>query len=142
MSLGPYTLVCQKYTQEDNANYSTEMAIIDVYRGGKLLKTLYPERRFYKANQQPATIVANFSRIREDVYLVYAGKNIDSDKPIIKAHLNPLVSWIWVGVIIIIIGTGVARVPNLPAALAKQRSAPKAQSQAKQEREKPVEVGD
>ena len=107
------------------------------------MTTLFPERRFYKANQQPSTMVANYSTIREDVYLVYAGRNQDSDKPIIKAHLNPLVSWIWVGVIIIVIGTFIALVPNLPAALAKQRVPLAASSsQPKQPEPKPVEVGD
>lgn len=142
MSLGPYTLLCQKYTQDDTPNYSTELAIIDVLKNGKLITTLYPERRFYKANQQPSTMVANYSTIREDIYLVYAGRNGDNDKPIIKAHLNPLVSWIWAGVIIIVIGTFVALVPNLPAALAKQRVPGTVASEPKQPERNPVEVGD
>ncbi|MEO6120449.1 MAG: cytochrome c-type biogenesis CcmF C-terminal domain-containing protein [Terriglobales bacterium] len=142
MSLGPYTLVCQKYTQDDYPNYSTELAIIDVFKNGKHITQLYPERRFYKANQQSSTMVANYSTIREDIYLVYAGKNIDSDKPIIKAHLNPLVSWIWVGVIIIVIGTFIALVPNLPAALAKPRAPLAEAAKPKEAEPKPVEVGD
>lgn len=141
MNLGPYTLVCQKYTHDDNPNYTTEMAIIDVMKGGKLVTTLYPERRFYKANQQPSTMVANYSSLREDVYLVYAGKNMDNDKPIIKAHLNPLVVWIWIGVVVMVIGTLLALVPNLSAALAKQRL-PAAAEPKHKETEKPVEVGD
>jgi len=32
--------------------------------------------------------------------------------PIIKALVNPLVNWIWIGVLIVIAGTGVALVPN------------------------------
>ncbi|HUS19419.1 MAG TPA: cytochrome c-type biogenesis CcmF C-terminal domain-containing protein, partial [Terriglobales bacterium] len=142
MSLGPYTLVCQKYTQDDTPNYSTELAIIDVFKNGKRVTTLFPERRFYKANQQPSTMVANYSTIREDVYLVYAGRNTDSDKPIIKAHLNPLVSWIWAGVIIIVIGTFIALVPNLPAALAKPRIPAASATAQKQPERNPVEVGD
>lgn len=123
MTIGPYTLVCQKYTQDDNPNYGSELAILDVYKNGKFVKTMYPERRFYKSSQQTSTIVANRSTIQEDLYLVYAGRNEDNDKPIIKAHLNPLVSWIWVGVFIIVLGTGVALTPNLPAtALAQLRT--------------------
>jgi cytochrome c-type biogenesis protein CcmF len=115
MAIGPYTLVCQKYTQDDNPNYGNELAIIDVYKGGKKIDTLYPERRFYKASQQSQTMVANRSTLREDLYLVYAGKNLDNDKPIIKAHLNPLVVWVWLGVIVMVLGTLVALVPNMPA---------------------------
>jgi cytochrome c-type biogenesis protein CcmF len=137
MTIGPYTLVCQKYTQDDNPNYGTELAIVDVYKGGKHIDTLYPERRFYKASQQSATIVANRSMLREDLYLVYAGKNQDNDKPIIKAHLNPLVVWIWIGLIIVVLGTVVALVPSVPAAAVAKR-APEAVAEAKAV--EPVEV--
>src|SRR5438105_1365038 len=89
MTIGPYTLVCQNYTQDDNPNYRSELAILDVYKNGKQLGTMYPEQRFYKANQQPATMVALHSTIQEDLYLVYAGRNQDTGRPIIKAHLNP-----------------------------------------------------
>ena len=34
ITLGPYTLVCQSYTQDDNPNYANEWAIINVFRGG------------------------------------------------------------------------------------------------------------
>jgi cytochrome c-type biogenesis protein CcmF len=112
LKVGNYTLVGQKYTQDDNANYESEAAILDVYKNGKLLGTLFPERRFYKANQQGATMVANRSTLQEDLYVIYEGRNPETDRPIIKAYLNPLVAWIWIGVFIIIGGTGVALVPN------------------------------
>ncbi|MFI5087613.1 MAG: heme lyase CcmF/NrfE family subunit [Terriglobales bacterium] len=112
MSVGPYTLVCRSYTDDDNPNYRSQWAIIDVSKDGKPVATMYPERRFYKASQQTATIVANRSTIREDLYLVYSGLNDDTGRPIIRVHLNPLVLWIWIGVLIVIAGTGVALLPN------------------------------
>jgi cytochrome c-type biogenesis protein CcmF len=115
MSIGAYTLVCQSYTQEDKPNYGSEWAIIDVFKGGKQIVTLYPEQRFYKASQQTSTMVANRSTMKEDLYLVYEGRNLDTGRPIIKAHLNPLVMWIWVGVWIMIAGTVIALIPNAAA---------------------------
>jgi cytochrome c-type biogenesis protein CcmF len=118
MTLGPYTLVCQSYTQEDNPNYSNEWAIINVFRGGKQVTTMYPERRFYKASQQTQTMPRIYPSIKEDLflvrdlYLVYEGINQDTGRPIIKAHLNPLVPWIWTGLLIMIFGTVTALVPN------------------------------
>jgi cytochrome c-type biogenesis protein CcmF len=124
ISIGPYTLVCQSYTQDENPNYANEWAIINVFRGGKLVTTLYPERRFYKASGQPQTIpriYPSFSQdlfLVNDVYVVYEGKNETTGRPIIKAHLNPLVPWIWIGLIIMVFGTIVAMVPNyVPAAV-------------------------
>jgi len=113
MQIGQYTLVCQSYTQDDKPNYESEWAVLDVYKNGKKIDTMYPERRFYKASEQTATIVANRSRLNEDLYLVYTGRNPDTGKPIIKAHVNPLVMWIWSGVVIVIIGTLIALVPNM-----------------------------
>ena len=113
MQIGHYTLVCQSYTQDDKPNYSSEWAVIDVYRGGKQIATMYPERRFYKASEQTATMVANRSRPNEDLYLVYTGRNQDTGRPIIKAHVNPLVMWIWIGVHIVLIGTIIALFPNM-----------------------------
>jgi cytochrome c-type biogenesis protein CcmF len=112
MTIGPYTLVCQSYTQDDNPNYGSEWAVMNVFKGGKQIATLNPERRFYKASQQTSTMVANRSTPQEDLYVVYEGQNLDTGKPIIKVHLNPLVMWIWIGVWIIIAGTVVALIPN------------------------------
>ena len=113
MQIGHYTLVCQSYTQDDKPNYGSEWAVIDVYRNGRKIDTMFPERRFYKASEQTATMVANRSRPAEDLYLVYTGRNQDNGKPIIKAHVNPLVMWIWIGVHIVLIGTIIALFPNM-----------------------------
>jgi cytochrome c-type biogenesis protein CcmF len=113
MSLGPYTMTCRTYTQDDNPNYGSVWAIIDVTKNGKPVTTLYPERRLYKASEQPSTMPAVFSTIREDLYLVYTGSNQDTGKPIIRAHLNPLVKWIWTGAHILLIGVILAMVPSL-----------------------------
>jgi cytochrome c-type biogenesis protein CcmF len=112
MTIGPYTLVCQSYTQDDNPNYSNEWAIINVFKGDKQVTTMYPERRFYKASQQPQTLPRIRSTVKEDLYLTYEGLNETTGRPIIKAHLNPLVMWIWVGVLIMIGGTALGLIPN------------------------------
>jgi cytochrome c-type biogenesis protein CcmF len=114
MQIGSYTLVCRSFTQEDKPNYASEWAIIDVFKGGRQIDTLYPERRFYKASQQAQTMPTIRSTMGEDLYLVYEGQN-EKGEPIIKAHLNPLVMWIWLGVWIILGGTVLALIPNAPA---------------------------
>ncbi len=117
MAIGPYTLVCRSYTQEDKPNYGSEWAIIDVFKGDRQIDTLYPERRFFKASQQMNTRPTIHSTLNEDLYLVYEGQNEDTGRPIVKAHLNPLVMWIWMGVWIMIAGTVIALIPNAAAAV-------------------------
>jgi cytochrome c-type biogenesis protein CcmF len=115
MQIGSYRLISDSFTEDDNANYHSEWAIIRVMRGDRQIATMYPEQRFYKASGQPATIVANRSTLKEDLYLVYAGKNQDTGVPIIRAHVNPLVMWIWIGVHLVLLGTILALVPNAQA---------------------------
>jgi cytochrome c-type biogenesis protein CcmF len=112
LSIGAYTLVCQSYTQDSKPNYESEWAVINVYKNGQPLTTMYPERRFFRASQQTSTMVANRSTVQEDLYIVYEGLNQDTGRPIIKVHLNPLVMWIWVGLMVMIFGTVSALIPN------------------------------
>jgi len=112
MNLGAYTLVMESYSQDDNPNYASTTAIMQVYRNGKHIDTMYPERRFYKASNQPQTMVANRSTMLHDLYLVFSGTNQDNGHPIIKAHLNPLVWWLWAGAHFLIIGTILALIPS------------------------------
>jgi cytochrome c-type biogenesis protein CcmF len=113
MKMGPYTVVCKTYTQDSNANYDTEYALLDVSRGSRYVTQLAPERRFYKASQTSSTMVALHSTLASDLYVIYEGRNPDTDRPIIKVFLNPLMNWIWIGVLIVVAGTFLALVPNL-----------------------------
>jgi cytochrome c-type biogenesis protein CcmF len=113
LELGRYTLVSRAYTEDDNANYGSRAALLDVYRNGKFLTQLNPEERRFKASGgQPVHIVANHSTLREDLYVTFQGLNDQTGHPIIKAIINPLVNWIWIGVLVIAFGTGMALVPN------------------------------
>ncbi len=118
MQVGPYTLVAESFTQDSNPNYDAEYALLDVYERGKLITTLTPAKRFYPASQQTETIVANRSTLAADLYTVYAGKDSDTGQPVIKVFLNPLVAWIWIGILMVVAGTAVALAPNRTASLA------------------------
>src|SRR5215831_5442446 len=113
IEIGRYTVVSKAYTEDDNANYGSRAALLDVYRNGKFLTQLNPEERRFKASGgQPVHIVANHSTLREDLYVTFQGLDDQTGHPIIKAIINPLVNWIWIGVLVIVLGTGMALVPN------------------------------
>jgi len=114
MSIGGYDLVCRSYTQEENGNQFTEWALMDVYQNGQLVRTMSPQRIFYKASQQASTKPDIDQGFKEDLYLVYEGQN-EKGQPIIKAHVNPMVIWIWIGAWVMILGTALALVENAPA---------------------------
>jgi cytochrome c-type biogenesis protein CcmF len=117
ISIGPYTLEEIGATQDSNANYNSEYALLDVYKNGRKQFQMTPEKRVYLASEQPQTMVAIHSTPSWDLYVVYEGTNPDTGQPIIKAFLNPLVGWIWAGLAVLVLGTLVALVPSLkPAA--------------------------
>ena len=129
MHIGPYTLVCTGFTQDSNANYDSEYALLDVKRDGKTLFQMTPEKRAYHlgGGDQPQTMVAIHSVPGWDLYVVYEGTNPDTGQPIVKAFLNPLVSWIWAGVLVMVLGTFVALAPSInPATAALRAPAPRA----------------
>jgi cytochrome c-type biogenesis protein CcmF len=112
LTIGPYTLDNVGFTQDSNPNYDSDYARLDVYKGGKKQFQMTPEKRVYLASQQPQTMVAIHSTLPWDLYVVYEGTNPDTQQPIIKAFLNPLVSWIWAGVALMAFGTLVALFPS------------------------------
>jgi cytochrome c-type biogenesis protein CcmF len=118
LTIGPYTLEEVGATQDSNDNYDSDFAVLDVYRNGKKQFQMTPEKRVYLASQQPQTMVAIHSVPGWDLYVVYEGINPDTNQPIIKAFLNPLVGWIWAGLVVIVFGTFVALVPSLTPATA------------------------
>jgi cytochrome c-type biogenesis protein CcmF len=120
LALGAYTLHLRELTGEDNANYAVQYAMLDLYRGDQLIDTLRPERRFYKASRQPTTEVAIRMRLNEDLYVVFSGLTQvpegQTAKAVISAHINPLVNWIWIGGLVLVLGTLIALIPSQPGA--------------------------
>ncbi len=121
ISIGPYTLEQVGASQDSNLNYDSDYALLDVYKGGKKVFQLAPEKRVYLVSGQPQTMVAIHSTPEWDLYVVYEGANPDTGQPIIKAFLNPLVGWIWFGLAVIVAGTFIALVPSLTPATAALR---------------------
>jgi cytochrome c-type biogenesis protein CcmF len=118
LSIGRYTLVLQSVDSRPEKNYTAQRMIMEAMYDGKPMMMLYPERRFFPSSEQSGTMVAIYSTLREDLYVVYAGEGPDNQVPVIHAYLNPLVKWIWLGGVIVVLGTIVTLLPNRRAVLA------------------------
>jgi cytochrome c-type biogenesis protein CcmF len=117
LAIGPYTILCQNFDRVANSNFESERATLEIFRDGPSEMMLYPERRFFLASEVTETMVAVQSKPLHDLYVVYAGRSPETGKPVIHAYLNPLVKWIWFGGIVVVLGTGLAMLPNRRAAL-------------------------
>jgi cytochrome c-type biogenesis protein CcmF len=118
LKLGPYTLVLQSVDTKAEKNYTAQRMIVEVMKGNKEIMMLYPEKRQFQGTEQAAgTMVAIYSTLREDLYVVYAGIDPETNMPVIHAFLNPLVKWIWLGGVWVVMGTLLALMPNRRAQL-------------------------
>src|ERR1035437_3807603 len=112
MKVGAYQLRMVNLAQGDETNYSWHRATMTVTKNGELLGTLEPEKRFYKASKQGTSEVGIRVRPNEDLYLNFGGMSDDNQRAVIQAYVFPLVSWIWIGTLVVIFGTLVCLVPS------------------------------
>ena len=112
LKLGVYEFHLKELSEDNNANYASAMAAIEVYKGRDLLDTMHPERRFYHASEQGVGEVDIRARLNEDIYVVFAGMATENQKPVIQVYINPLVNWIWIGAFLLVFGTLVALIPS------------------------------
>jgi cytochrome c-type biogenesis protein CcmF len=117
MQIGPYSLLLQAVDTKPEKNYTAERMIVEVLQNNKQIMMLYPEKRRFATTTENGTMVAIYSTLKEDLYVVYAGQSPDTQLPVIHAFLNPLVKWIWFGGVVVVFGTLVALLPNRRAVL-------------------------
>jgi len=117
LQIGPYTLVLQGFDTKPEKNYTAQRLLVEVLQDNRPTMMLYPEKRKFSTTEENGTMVAIRSTLQEDLYVVFAGINPDTQLPVIHAYLNPLVKWLWFGGVVVVFGTLVAMLPNRRAVL-------------------------
>ncbi|MEK7405202.1 MAG: heme lyase CcmF/NrfE family subunit [Acidobacteriota bacterium] len=112
IKLGRYELKVQAVNEGENENYSWHNARVEVFKGGAARGALAPERRLYKASRQGTSEVAIRRGIQEDLYLNFAGMSDDNQRAVIQAYVFPLVTWIWIGFVVLVFGSLICLVPS------------------------------
>jgi len=107
LAIGSYTLTLQGVDQKQIKNAMQTRAAVEVSQGGKALQLMHPSKAFYSKSQQPMTEVALRPTPAEDLYLILGGVNDDGSASI-QAYINPLVSLVWLGGIVMVFGTLIA----------------------------------
>lgn len=123
LSFGGYQIVYQgirQYTPATEPDVAVTEAWVRVYdRTGRPLADLYPYVLQY-ASGESLTPPALRATLKEDLYLLLSGWMEGGNRATFKVFINPLVSWIWIGGIVLILGTLVAMWPTpapVPAAV-------------------------
>ncbi len=117
LSFGGYRLVYQgirQYTPAAEPDVVVTEAWVRTYdRSGRLLADLYPYVLQYDTGET-LTPPALRATLKEDLYLLLSGWVEGGNRATFKVFINPLVSWIWIGGVVLILGTLVAMWP-MPA---------------------------
>jgi len=112
MRIGHYQLRMAGLDQGENANYLWYRGTFDVTKDGQPIGTLHPEKRLFKASRESTSEVAIRQRLNEDLYVNFGGMSDDNQRAVIQAFVNPLVTWVWLGGLVLIGGTLICLVPS------------------------------
>jgi cytochrome c-type biogenesis protein CcmF len=120
--LGGYTFRYLGLEQNQGPNYDEVVAKVEVTQGDREIGTLYPRMNFYhsRAGQDmgPTTEVGLHTNLREDVYIVLNGFENGGQLAAFELFVNPLMIWLWIGGLVMVLGTLFAAFPmNQPASV-------------------------
>lgn len=104
-TVGPYDIAYVSTRTFADKEKQTTMAVMDVYRDGRRIDRLTPQRNFHFAQRQPQSEIGLRSRLNEDLYILLSQVD-DKGEAMLRAWINPLVMWIWIGGSIMTLGTG------------------------------------
>ncbi|PYS27431.1 MAG: c-type cytochrome biogenesis protein CcmF [Acidobacteria bacterium] len=108
VNVGGYDFRFNGVTEVAGANYLAGRAEIEIIRDGRMVRTLYPEKRVYTASGNALTETAIDSGLFRDLYLSL-GEPVGQNRAwSVRVHYKPFVDWIWAGAVLMMIGGGLA----------------------------------
>ncbi|MBN1659244.1 MAG: heme lyase CcmF/NrfE family subunit [Anaerolineae bacterium] len=117
VEVGGYTIAYEDYTYrriEEEGNKVLNQAVVDVYRDDRLVATMRPERNLHSNVQGAVSEVALRSNLKEDLYVVLSSLEPDG-LAAFQVLITPLVVWLWIGGVVLLVGTLIAAWPTSSA---------------------------
>jgi len=111
LAIGGYSLRVEELEEGETPNYDFARASVTLSREGEPLGLYHPERRFYRASEQPSSEVEIRSSWKEDLYMVYASTGPNGGA-VIQVFRNPLVQWVWIGGLVLVAGGIICLLPT------------------------------
>ena len=106
LDFGDQTIRFQSVNDSLGPNYFSKSAVI-YFDDGENLSQLITEKRTYSPSGQLTTEAGIKSDLFKDLY-VSMGDNLDTDIWSFKIQIKPFIRWIWLGAIMIAIGSFLA----------------------------------
>ena len=112
-TINNYNIVFKEIKELRGPNYISLEGNFWVYnQEKKIITILNPENRIYLITNNTTTEVSIHTNLLRDLYIVLGEGNLN-DGWIVRIYYNPLVIWIWIGVLIIVMGGLLALNNNL-----------------------------
>ncbi len=127
-SLGRYKIRYEGFRTWSDSQKEVVETRLTVSENGKPIGTLAPSKWSYRGHDEepPRTMVTIRESLREDLYVILNGIDGETGLANIKIIINPLVNWVWFGFVLLILGTGVAFLPERAYELAGAKGGTKA----------------
>jgi len=104
VTVGGYAFRFMGVSEAPGPNYRAVRGMVEVSRDGRLVRTLYPEKRVYLAqSQMPTTEAAIATGILGDLY-VSLGEPVGEGAWTMRVYHKPFVTWIWGGCLLMALG--------------------------------------
>ncbi len=105
VTIAPYVFKLNDITEVTGPNYKAFQAQIDVVKSGEIIEQLKPEKRRYLSSAMPMTEAAISTNLWRDLY-VSLGDPLPGDlhQWSMRVYYKPFVPWLWVGVLIMVLG--------------------------------------
>ncbi len=117
LNIGPYTVRFDGLAAGERPTHILVWANLMAFKNGKPLHELTPGQRFYPNQQTPFASVDARYHWNEDLYVILSAFERNGSSATIKVLINPMISWIWIGGVVILLGVVVAVLPERRLAL-------------------------
>jgi len=112
LTIGEYAIQFDGLEAAERSTHVLVWAHLKAFKGGTPVVDLAPGQRFYPNQQTPfASVDARYHWI-EDLYVILSAFERDGSMATIKAMVNPMIAWIWIGGLVILLGVVVAVLPE------------------------------
>jgi cytochrome c-type biogenesis protein CcmF len=110
--LGGYRIRFEGLRESQESNHGKVTGTFTVLNGRAAGTVLEPAKKFYPQEQSPIAYVDYRLGFIDDVYLVLGDFARDGSSATVKFQVNRMVSWIWLGGVVLTLGTVLAVLPE------------------------------
>ncbi len=114
LTVGSYELRYDRPRMEVDPNKRMIFTDLTVFKNGEEVGTVSPAKFIYRTHpDMPTTEVAIRSTLIDDVYVIMSKVNPETKTGIFRVIVRPLVLWIWIGSVLLLVGSFIAIAPSV-----------------------------